>query len=187
MAWDHCGMRHEPLSTQHGGRRLVDSWRRARNNEGMKSEIISIAKGIRRHPWLAERILVFGSAVTRPDEARDLDLCLVVSSDDSISPRLPGFMGSLLATARQRYGSFDPFMLREGYSPGHIKDQLWVRNDEATGWIKSKNAKAVMVDIRAGEVFGTWFDRVVNPRLNPDTLAPFEPGAEARSRGVRPR
>lgn len=150
----------------------------------MNPILIKLAKELRRHPWLAEHTRVFGSAVTRPDEAHDLDIGLVISSAEANLPKCQSVMSALLGSARARYGYFDPFLLVEG--DDRSQDQLWVRNATATGWTIAKKSRALASQIRAGEAFGSWFERVITPGAQADTQNPVQPGSKSTARRARP-
>jgi 8-oxo-dGTP pyrophosphatase MutT (NUDIX family)/predicted nucleotidyltransferase len=83
-------------------------------------------------------LTVFGSTVTKSfQEANDFDVFL----DLDQNPTHKKFVRPVLNLARKYYGWIDPFVLKDGV--------LYVRNDEATGWTRSKNAKAILQQIRA--------------------------------------
>jgi hypothetical protein len=142
----------------------------------MQPNLIKIASLLRENT-LCDHIFVFGSAVVRPDEANDLDVGLILAPGEIKTETVRAFTGALIHIARQFYGSFDPFVLLEKTG------KLWVRNDEATGWVMAKNAKKLAADIGHGEPFPAWFERVITPRLKSDLTASTEKGAAALSSG----
>lgn len=82
-------------------------------------------------------VIVFGSASTKGlSNANDIDVLL----DLDATPANKKFVKQLRLIAYQFYGWFDPFVLKDGV--------LWVRNDEATGWIQAKNARGILADAR---------------------------------------
>jgi predicted nucleotidyltransferase len=78
----------------------------------------------------ADKITVFGSVARVGSAPRDLDVVLDLGPGSD-----PYNYMDLLALARKFYGSFDPFI-----RAGRI---LYARNDEATGWIRAKQARAI--------------------------------------------
>lgn len=132
----------------------------------MNPALLTLAQQLRKQP-LCEHVLVFGSSVTRPDEAADLDIGVVGTLNVMARKDMQNFQHRLLVSARENYGLLDPFVL---VAPGPVK--LWGRNDEASGWMRAKQAKAIAKDILSGEPFLAWFERVVQPRL---AIEPSEP------------
>jgi hypothetical protein len=103
---------------------------------------------------------VFGSARTRPDEARDLDLCLVLPGPVIHNSPEMDALTHFLGAARARLGWLDCFAL--------IGRALMVRNPDASDWVNARHAKALKEAIAEGEPFATWYDRVVRPRCEPE-------------------
>lgn len=86
---------------------------------------------------LADRMLVFGSAMDPAREPNDIDV--FVAAD----PRLDGpGLRALLQLARDFYGYLDPFFIHKGV--------LYVRSDEASHWVRAKHSGPIEAAARAG-------------------------------------
>lgn len=96
-----------------------------------------IFRKLSEHP-LSRNMRVFGSAATPDADANDIDVFL-----DCPGPagRTAG-LDDILELARRHYGRLDPFVLRDGV--------LWTRNDDATGWVRARNAAALIAAGREG-------------------------------------
>jgi hypothetical protein len=80
----------------------------------------------------ADRVRVFGSAAKPGATPKDLDVFIDLrGSGDN-----PEQFDALLRVARFNYGWLDPFLCTD--------DGLLVRNDRATGWVRAKNATALV-------------------------------------------
>ena len=77
---------------------------------------------------------IFGSVAAGKERPGDVDLMVDYSDRPGEPAKVPG-ASRLLALAREHYGSFDPYI--------KTADGLFVRNDEATGWTKAKNAQEI--------------------------------------------
>lgn len=118
------------------------------------------------------RMTVFGSAARGVDAPGDIDL-LLDFADHSGSVMHPSDIegaGLLLALARHRYGSFDPFVL--------VGRTLWGRSDDASQWQPARNARALL---RAAREAGADLDTVAARYLPPpaERAAPVDPQAPA--------
>lgn len=91
----------------------------------------------------ADKILVFGSVAKNADAPGDLDVALYVPEcanwNEAKAEHLET-INAMRALAYRYYGSFDPFVMTAGV--------LAVRNDEATGWQKARNAIALKKAIK---------------------------------------
>lgn len=83
----------------------------------------------------ASRIVVFGSVARRCETYNDLDVALCVEDSLNWEQALRQHtqtIDALRLLARQHYGWLDPSVV--------TKAELFVRNSEATGWARSKQA-----------------------------------------------
>lgn len=94
----------------------------------------------------ASDIKVFGSVATGKAEPTDLDIFVDFSTMTRRQYLLSDPGGArlqpLLNLAWNYYGSFDPFLR-------FANDDLLVRSDDASKWIKSKNAGAICANMDA--------------------------------------
>lgn len=123
----------------------------------MRSDLLTLAQHLHALPNI-EHVRVFGSAVTRPDTAGDLDLALCPPPGTLKDPSMQATIGELLQAARRWYGALDPFVLT-------AQGTLNVRSDDANRWQLAKNAHALALAIQQGEPFPAWYARVITPRL----------------------
>jgi hypothetical protein len=121
----------------------------------------AVVAAVRANP-LAPYIRVFGSAAAKPGEIPgDIDVFLdrVAANEDGVDAEaLKQASADLIAVARRHYGWLDAFMLgrakktvqRDGGMVSEWVPTLFVRNDEATGWIEAKKARELLAAARAG-------------------------------------
>jgi hypothetical protein len=82
-------------------------------------------------------LLVFGSAATKGlANANDIDVVI----DLDANPSHQVYLKPVRQLARKYYGWVDNFAIKNG--------ELWVRNDEATAYVKAKNAAAILKNIK---------------------------------------
>jgi len=100
--------------------------------------IIAILRWLKKQSF-ADRVLVVGSVAHGKPDPGDLDIVVDVQSVTTDN-ELWKIGSRLLYVARlpKYYGLFDPFLL--------LSNGLWVRNDEATDWEKSKLCKKDLLD-----------------------------------------
>lgn len=79
-------------------------------------------------------ITVFGSLARSAERPGDLDLLIDLRHEDDWRAARAARLA--LRLARENYGKVDPFL--------RTRDGLIVRNDEATGWQRAKNARAIL-------------------------------------------
>lgn len=133
----------------------------------MRPELLSLAQHLHGLPhW--EHLCVFGSAVSQPDTAVDLDVGLLPPKGQMNTPTMQATIASLLQAARRWYGDFDPFALTP-------KGTLYARSDDAQRWQPAKQATALRAALEQGEPFQAWYDRVVLPRLSVGAVAEADP------------
>ena len=83
--------------------------------------------------------MVFCSIVTGKTYPGDVDIFVDFTE-------LPIGVTALLELAQRYYGMFDPFI----YVRTGGRNVLYTRNDEATGWVPAKNARAILRNAMAG-------------------------------------
>jgi predicted nucleotidyltransferase len=82
-------------------------------------------------------LTVFGSVATKElSQANDFDVFFDLDSN----PEYKKHITPIMELARNYYGWIDPFVLEDNV--------LYVRNDEATGWVRAKNAKEILKNVK---------------------------------------
>lgn len=124
----------------------------------MNPLLLSLCREIRALPQ-ADDLMVFGSMLDRPDTAGDLDLALNDSEYWGRSERTT-LVNSLLRLGQYGgpyYGGLDVFVV--------TPETLLVRDEECHTLVVATRARELRKAIAQGEAFGTWYERVVVPRL----------------------
>lgn len=86
---------------------------------------------------LASSIRIFGSAADPSRQPKDIDAFVEI---DGLYDRKD--VQTLLSIAYEKYGMFDPFLLSAGV--------LWTRSNDATRWVKARNAHSLTSAGRTG-------------------------------------
>ena len=86
-----------------------------------------------------KKIMVFGSIAMGKTYPGDVDIFVDFTENQTGAT-------ALLSLAHRYYGMFDPFI----YVHTGGRNVLYTRNDEATGWVPAKNAKAILRNAMAG-------------------------------------
>ena len=93
----------------------------------------------------ADRLIVFGSVAAGSHHPRDIDVALDASDCENqgeAAQKHAAALQRLIILARRNYGHFDPFIM--------TRSDLFVRNDIATAWQRSKNKRELLAAIRGG-------------------------------------
>ncbi len=107
------------------------------NNNATIARILKILRGQQFAPFV-KRMKIFGSLAKGSANPKDVDIMLDYSDVTTGLLMPPDEVYLFLALARKFYGSVDVFV-----KVGHI---LYVRSDDASDWITSKNAKKIWKD-----------------------------------------
>lgn len=84
-----------------------------------------------------DALRIFGSVARGDADPKDLDVVLSIPERrGAFKAHEHALANTLLRFARQHYGWLDPFL--------RLDDALLVRDDRATGWIRAKNAAALL-------------------------------------------
>lgn len=100
----------------------------------------SVLEALRALPF-ADRIVVFGSVSSGAFLPGDLDVSVDLASGKAGD--VAGIAGSLLSLASRHYGYLDTFLV-------DARGGLHVRNENANGWERARNAKGIKAGIKAG-------------------------------------
>lgn len=97
-------------------------------------EIQAIATKLAGLPF-ADKIAVFGSLAKGSAAPGDIDLFVDLSGEAFVDDKQLSPYWVLIQIARKHYGLVDPFL--------RFKNALFVRNSEASGWIRATNVRAL--------------------------------------------
>lgn len=102
----------------------------------INQKINTILRYLRSHK-MASSIYIVGSVAKGSPTPRDVDVLVDMRGSNYSHEALVQLWSLLYIASRQsgNYGLVDIFVM--------FSDRLVVRNDEATGWAKAKNAKAI--------------------------------------------
>lgn len=110
----------------------------------------SVLRVLDKTPKLMSSSVVFGSAVSTPYQANDLDVAFVIPRKYEFGD-LDKYRRLLKAGAlgTPRYGQFDLFLL--------FDDCMWVRNGDCLGFERAKNSKSIRKTIISeAQPWGSW-------------------------------
>lgn len=123
----------------------------------------SVLRVLDKNPKLMSSSVVFGSAVSTPHQAGDLDVAFVVPRRYEFGD-LDKYRKLLRAGARgtPRYGLFDLFLV--------FDDCVWVRNGDCLGFERAQNSRSIRkAIISSSEPWDTWRTRV-DPLTSPSPI-----------------
>lgn len=126
----------------------------------MRTTLLSLCREVRALPG-SNDLVVFGSMLSRPDTAGDLDVALNRPENlDHWPSEVRKLIDGLLrlgAYGGPYYGDLDLFV--------DTPDALMVRDGDCRSMVWAKHARGLRKSIATGEAFGPWYDREVAPRL----------------------
>lgn len=130
----------------------------------MDRTLVDIALVLNAHP-LASRLQIFGDARIRPDEAEVLQLGLVANPHEIDTPAFLSLRQLLLTTARRSGRVLKPLVLLDKPDGALLapkgSDDLW----------EKVPASLLSRELRGGEPFSAWMDRVISPRMTDEGFA----------------
>lgn len=98
---------------------------------------------------ITRQATVFGSLLSSPESAGDVDIAFVVDAPYAqvgIDPHRRVLRAGAYGTPR--YGLLDVFVC--------FSDQVWVRNDECLGFTRARNARVLRQAIARGQPWEQW-------------------------------
>lgn len=103
-------------------------------------KLLTIAKAISKLPY-ADKIMVFGSMAEGSAQPGDIDVFVDLADTPFTNSEQCREFFDLIKLANRNYGYVDPFI--------RFKDDLVVRNDQATGWTTAKNKREIKKNMTA--------------------------------------
>lgn len=145
--------------------------------EDMERLLVDIALVLRAAP-LCERLVVFDTARLRPDEATSLKVGLSATASEIDTAEFLSLRECLSLTAQKSAGALKPVILMD--SPAGT---LWELQPLMQKWAKAKPTPITNLEVKKGEPFHLWFNRIVSPRLDPQggSVEPVAPAQQLRS------
>lgn len=119
----------------------------------LSPEISAVVFVLDKFP-LIEQATVFGSLLTNPQAAGDVDIAFVINApmpDNGLDPYRRVLRAGAYGTPR--YGYLDVFL--------DFQDALWVRNDDCLGFVRAKGARDLRKAIARGVSWSDWRPGVV--------------------------